>query len=115
MIHRGRLKRENFFNPGKYSYEKGRLPIRFITEREQFAAALNQDLYKRYKKEFIDVFKGRSKFKAPVLRIITSGGESTYAIMPPYVGTYIDFAVRVLELKEKGAIFVQPPIPSSYD
>ena len=110
-----RLKKENFFNPDKYSYEKGRFPIRFITEKEQFADAINQDLYKRYKKEFIDVFKGRSKFKAPVLRIVTSGGESTYAIMPPYVGTYIGFAVPVSELKEKGVMVMQPPIPSSYD
>ena len=110
-----RLKNENFFNPDKYSYERGRFPVKFITEKEQFAAAINQDLYKRYKKEFIDVFKGRSKFKAPVLRVMTSDGESTYAIMPPYVGTYIDYTVSFSKLKEKGVIMVQPPVPRSYD
>lgn len=110
-----RFKKENFFNPDKYSYEKGRFPVSFVSEKDQFAAAINQDLCARYKKEFIDVFKGRSEFKAPVLRIITSDGESTYAIMPPYVGTYIVFAVPVTELKEKGVMMVQPPIPSSYD
>lgn len=110
-----RIKRENFFKPDKYSYEKGRYPVSFVNEKEQFASAINQDLYARYKKEFIDVFKGRSTFKAPVLRIITSGGEGTYAIMPPYVGTYVDFAVPFSELKEKGVMMVQPPIPRSYD
>ena len=110
-----RFKTENFFNPAKYSYKEGRFPVNFISEQERIAAAINQDLYARYKKEFIDVFKGRSKFKAPVLRIMTSDGESTYAIMPPYVGTYIDYTVSFSELKEKGTLMVQPPVPSSYD
>ena len=110
-----RIKYENFFNPHRYSYEKGRFPVNFISEKEQIAATLNQDLYARYKKEFADVFKGRSKFKAPVLRIMTSNGESTFAIMPPYVGTYIDYVVPFSKLKEKGLLKVHPPVPSSYD
>lgn len=114
-ILRERMKRENFFNPDRYSYEKGRFYVNFFTESEKSAAAINQDLYARYKKDFIEVFKGRSKFKAPVLRIKTSGGEGTYAIMPPYVGTYVEFAVSISELKEKGMMTVQPPVPRSYD
>jgi gas vesicle protein len=111
----GRLKDEDFYKPDKYSYEKGRFAVSFISQREQFAAAINQDLYARYKKEFIDVFRCRSNFKAPVLRILTSGGETTFAIMPPYVETYVDFTVPISELKEKGVMWVQPPVPGSYD
>jgi hypothetical protein len=110
-----RIKQENFFLPSKFSYEKGRFPINFINEAEHLAAAKNQDLYKRFKKEFIDVFRGGPKFKAPVLRILITTGESTYAIMPPYVGTYVEFAVPVSELKERGIMYICPPIPKSYD
>lgn len=110
-----RVKQENLFAPGKFSYEKGRFPIVFLTDQEMRAVALNQDLYARYKAEFIDIYQNRPEFKAPVVRIKTGEGERTYAMFPPYLKTYIEAEVPVDQLKEKGTVFVHPPVPKSYD
>jgi hypothetical protein len=111
-----RVKQENFFKPDKFSYEKGRFKVEFVNQNETLAAAINKDLYSKYKKEFIKVFQGRPRFKAPVIRIKTSEGSSTYAIFPPFVNTYLEFLVPTSEFKgAEGSIFVKPPVPKSYD
>jgi len=110
-----RIKRDNFFAPGKYSYEEGRFPVAFLTEEEEQANALNQDLYARYKVQFIDIYQNRPEFKAPVVRIKTEEGERTYAIYPPYLKTYVEVQVPVSQLKEQGVVLVYPPVPESYD
>lgn len=109
-----RIKEENLFSPAKLYYEKGRKDIEYFTEKEKEAQAINQDLYIRFKKEFIDIYKERPKFKAPVIRIKTSNAESTYAIFPPYLDTYLDVTVSLKELKQKGEMAVYPPVPDSY-
>jgi len=112
---RARIKQENFFAPGKFSYEKGRFPVAFLTEVEERAVAVNQDFYTRYKGEFIDIYQNRPEFKAPVVRIKTEEGDRTYARFPPYLKTYVDAQVPVRQLKEQGTVWVYPPVPESYD
>lgn len=110
-----RIKRENLFAPGKFSYDGGRFPITLITEEEEQASALNQDLYARYKANFIDIYQNRPEFKAPVVRIETEEGKRTYAIFPPYLRTYVEAQVPVSQLKRQGTVLVYPPVPESYD
>jgi len=110
-----RIKKENFFAPGQFSYEKGRFPISYVTEKEQVISAINQDIYSRHKKEFIQVFKNRPEFKAPVLRIKTTNGQSTVGIFPPYIKTSVTFRASRKELEEKQEIMMNPPVPDSYD
>jgi hypothetical protein len=71
-------------------------------------------LYHRYKKEFIDIYQGRPHFKAPVVRIKAIAGESTIAIYPPYVNTYVDLYVPMDKLKQGNVIELYPPVPKSY-
>ena len=59
-----RIKEENFFSPAKLSYEKGIIDIEYFTEKEKIARAINQDLYAKFKKEFIDIFQGKPEFIA---------------------------------------------------
>ena len=108
-------KEDNFFTPGHFSYEKGRFSIAFITEDEKLAQAVNQDMYARYKAEFIDIYQDRPKFKAPVLRIRAADGETTVAIFPAYIGTFLDMLVSKDEFTTKGAVTIRPPVPRSYD
>jgi len=114
-IIQGRIKQENFFTPGKFSYAKGEFPVIFINDDEGLALASNQDLYSKYKKEHIDVFATGKEFKAPVLRIKTPTGESTYAIFPPYVKTSIEMIVSRKEIAANGGVSMPPPVPESYD
>jgi hypothetical protein len=71
----------------------------------------------KYKKEFIDIFQGRPRFRAPVVRIKIREGESTYGIIPSagLVSSFFEGAVPVSELKKKGSLFVPLPVPRSYD
>lgn len=114
-IIQGRIKQENFFSPGKFSYIKGEFLVEFFSYDEKLALAANQDLYSKYKKENIDVFSAGKKFKAPVLRIRTPSGESTYAIFPPYVNTSVEIIASRKEIKEKGGVSISPPVPETYD
>lgn len=113
-VFNAQMKNENFFSPGVLSYENGRQQIAILSETEQLANALNQDLYARYKKQFIEVFQGGPQFKAPVVRIKTASGDSTYALYPPYVSTYVDLSVPMQELLRQGASTVQVPVPKEY-
>ena len=110
-----RVKKENLFNPGKYSYENGSFAIRYLTEAEETADALQQDLYSRFKPEFIEVFAGGPRYKAPVIRIYTNNGEDTYAIFPPYIKTGIMTSFSVKELMEKGEVSIRAPVPENYE
>jgi hypothetical protein len=107
-------KRSSFFLPAKVSYAGGRESVSFLTEDELVAEAVNQDLYPRYKARFIDIYQGRPEFLAPVVRIMTKDGVSTYAVYPPYVRTYVDMYLSVDELKEKGSVVLHPPVPKEY-
>ena len=115
LIISARIKGENLFRPGRFSYEKGRKDILYITEEEQLAMASEQDLVSRYKKEFINVFQNRPEFKAPVIRVRTPQGDSTYAIFPPHVRTSLIFEVSRRKIREAGGLIVYPPVPKSYD
>ena len=114
-IFSGRIKDDNFFIPDKFSYEKGIFPVEFITEEEKVALVISQELYKKYKKEFISVFKDRPKFKAPVLRIKTKEGPTTLGIFPPYINTYSEFKVSFSDLEKEGIMSLPIPVPQSYD
>jgi hypothetical protein len=110
-----RTKDENLFTPAQISYEKGRATISSFTEEERLANAINQDLYAKYKKDFIDIYQGRPEFKAPVIRIKTTLGESTYAVFPPYVKSYVEMSVPIDEVKKAGGTLnVTVPVPKSY-
>lgn len=111
----GRRKEECFFTPGEFSYSKGSNPVQFLSETEKHASAVHGDLYRRFKPKYQAIFETGRSFKAPVLRIRTPQGESTYGAFPPYVNTYVEVAVSTQELKEKGSMFVTPPVPSSYE
>jgi hypothetical protein len=110
-----RIKEENFFMPAHLSYEKGREEIKVLSESERLAKATNQDLYAKYKKEFIDIYQGRPEFKAPVIRIKTLQGESTYASFPPYIKTCVEMLTRIPTKEEirkaRGTLTVDLPIP----
>lgn len=109
------MKEENLFTPAQLSYEKGRVTISSLTEEELLANAINQDLYAKYKKDFIDIYQGRPEFKAPVIRIKTTLGESTYAVFPPYVKTYVEMSVPIDEVKNAGGtLALTVPVPKSY-
>jgi len=111
-----RIKNENFFKPGHFSYEGGRMPINYLTEKDIFASAIHKDYYKRYKKEFIDIFKQPPEMKAPVLRIKTEKGDSTIGIFPPWVKTYTNLPpISVSALKEQGSMYLQIPVPATYE
>lgn len=108
------IKSENFFSPAMLSYENGRQNVTIFNDSEQLANAVNQDLYAKYKKQFIDVFQGGPEFKAPVVRIKTLKGDSTYALFPPYVSTYVEMAVAMQQLLKDGTMDVPVPVPKEY-
>lgn len=109
------VKRQLFFSPGYLSYEMGRVSVAFLTADEEVAEAVNQELYSRYKAEFIDIYQGRPEFKAPVVRIETPTGLATYAVFPPYIRTFVRGQVSLKEVREQRAIIVYPPVPDSYE
>lgn len=109
-----RVKEENFFMPGTFTYEGGRFPVTFFTEEEELAKAINQDLYARYKQEFLSIFNDQSEFLTPVIRIRTSRGDGTYAPFPPYVNTYIQLMFPMPAPGTHGTLCFEPPVPASY-
>jgi hypothetical protein len=115
VILAARIKEESFFSPASISYERGIERIPFFTAEEELARANSQDLYARYKAEFIDVFQGKPRFIAPVVRVKTGEGDRTYAIFPPYVPSGLEMKVPVSQLKAEGKMFVYPPVPQTYD
>lgn len=111
----GIIKSSIFFKPGNFSYENGSFPVNFIDEKEKTARAIHQDIYSRYKKECIDIFKkATEEFLAPVIRIETPNGDSTYATLPPYPKAIATFAVPFDQLKEGKLIKSSPRVPASY-
>lgn len=110
-----RIKEESFFLPAKVSYESGVFDISFFTDEEIYARALNMELYPKYKKQFINVFKERRSFIAPVIRTKTNNSNSTLAIFPPYVSTYLNFRIPSNELILNDSLLIYPPIPEKYD
>ena len=107
-------KRACLFSPAKYSFEAGRRDVSFLTESELLAEAVNADFYTRYKTRFLDIYQNRPEFRAPVIRVSTKDGDSTYASYPPYLRTYVDVAVPVSALPQKGPVVVRPPVPKEY-
>jgi hypothetical protein len=110
-----RVKLENFYAPDKFSYERGRYPVKFLTEAEILALAVNQDLYARYKKEFIDIYQGRPSYKAPVIRIRAEDRDAAYVINPPYLNICSIALISLEELKAKKKARGRFHIPESYD
>lgn len=108
-----RRKEENFFSPRVLSYEKGRRSISLLTESELLVQARLQDFVTRFKEEFIEVFQGRPKFKAPVLKVKTPTGERTVAVFPPFLNT--EASVLVRKPTPGGKSIGYPIIPESYD
>jgi len=104
-----RIKEDNFYTPRIFSYEKGRFPVAYFTEEETYANAINADLYARFKKEFIDIYQNRPKYLAPVIRIKSPNGDSTYASSPPYVLTCGRAAGRMPGKGESSFAHIQVP------
>lgn len=98
-------KLENFYKPGKLSYEKGRNKIKFITEEEIKAWDEIRNLWFAHQPLGGKILKGRPSFKAPKVLIKTDEGEGHYAILPPYVSSPYDGKVSdklLKEIREKG-------------
>ena len=98
-------KLENFYKPGKLSYEKGRDKIKFITEEEIKAWDKIRNLWFANEPLRGNILKGRPSFKAPKVLIKTNEGEGYYAILPPYVSSSYDVKVSgklLKEIMEKG-------------
>jgi hypothetical protein len=104
-----RVKRENFYTPTKFSYEKGRFPVEFLTETEALAVAINQELYARYKQEFIGIYQNRPSYLAPVIRITVRDGQRTYASYPPYLKTCAGGSVRIPEKLQSLELPIEVP------
>jgi hypothetical protein len=108
-------KRDNFFTPGRFTYENGTQDIEFISRNERLADATVDDLTKRFEKQYSHIFKGSKDFKAPVIKIKVVDGERTFASSPPFVKTRIEFRVPSSKLAKGKPISVQPSIPKSYE
>jgi hypothetical protein len=104
-----RVKRENFYTPIKFSYEKGRFPVEFLTEAETLAAAIDQELYARYKQEFIDIYQNRASYLAPVIRVRGRNGERTYSSHPPYLKSCAGGSVRIPEKPQTLELPIEVP------
>jgi hypothetical protein len=104
-----RVKRENFYTPIKFAYEKGRFPVEFLTEAETLAAAIDQELYARYKQEFIDIYQNRPSYLAPVIRIHGRKGERTYSSHPPYLKSCMGGSVRIPEKPQTLELPIEVP------
>jgi len=111
----GRIKDECFFSPLRLSDDHGRYPVTAHTEQEILARAQCQDVYARFKAQFVNIFQGRPQFIAPVVRIKTRDGDRTRAIFPPYVNTTAYSSASVADLQRLGSLFVYPSVPISYD
>lgn len=112
LIMSGRVKTDSMFTPAVLSYDKGRFSVSVLTPAEEEAAAWCQDLYAEFKPTLLEVFQGRPRFKAPVVRIKTLNGIRTYATFPPFVPTYVQGLVRKPQKGERMLLY--PPVPESY-
>lgn len=110
-----RTKEDNFFRPLFVAYEQGRHPVKFFTDDEEVAQAARRDLSRRYRREFPDIGKGRPQFIAPVVRIRTADGPSTYAIVNSYVSTALYGAVRLPKPLRSFNVEMSPVVPDSYE
>ncbi len=77
------IKRANFFSPYKYSYRRGRFNVDFISDFDVAANAINNDLFKKHKDEFKDVFF-KNEFIMPIIKYLSVNGERTYSKIHPY-------------------------------
>lgn len=114
LVLQAEAKQRSFFLPALVSFELGSRPVTFLTDSEKEALAIHADLYARFKSEFIDLFRGR-QYNAPVVRIKTVGGDSTYAIFPPYISTIMVAPLPMDSLIREGQASIRPPIPRRYD
>lgn len=112
LIMSGRTKTDSLFRPAVLSYDRGRKPVSVLTAAEEEAAAWCQDLYAAFKPALLEVFQGRTKFKAPVFRIKTSEGVRTYATFPAFVSTYVEALARKPQPGKR--VLVYPAVPESY-
>lgn len=112
-VTRALAKEQNFFLPGSARYEHGTVPIAFVTDDERQAQAANQDLYAKHKNEFIDIYQDRGEFTAPVLRVSTVDGDSTWAIFPAYLKSGIRGSFTVPEGTGEASIPI--PVPVKYE
>ena len=106
------VKRQNFFTPGKLSYEAGRMEIEFFTGADLRALAISKRLTKQL---FADVQKNTELF-APVLRIRTMAGESTTAMLIPYIITKVEVNTEnaIKEYHASGEGYAVPSVPEEY-
>lgn len=108
-----RSKEENFYLPDKFSYENGIFDVEFFLDSEIVSKKIFSEAYTKHMAEFIELFKKPETYKAPVVKIKVSEGESTYAIFPPFISTYNDV---ILKVPEKGQhSLAEPAIPASYN
>ena len=105
----------NFFKPDRYSYELGRYPVKLLPEEHQAAKARDDEIYAEFKPRFREIWQGRPPFAAPVIRIETATGPSTYATFPADVRTCIFAAISRRELLSKDQVELSPPVPEQYN
>ena len=98
-------KLENFYKPGKLSYEKGRDEIKFISKEENKAWDKISNLWIANESLRGNIMKGRPTVKAPKVLIKTNEGEGFYFMSPPYVSSSVEFEASgelLKEIMEKG-------------
>lgn len=109
-------KRMHLFRPYKFQYSRGRFPVEFESEVETQIETAHSEIYRKHKQEFLEVFKDQGQFSAPVIRIMTTDGERTHAIFPPYISTsaYVVAPAPRQDLAGK-KFHSQPAVPIKYD
>lgn len=115
MLINGEAKRAALFSPSDFLCEQGKLPIQFISEEEDLALRIHQDIYSQFKKDNMDIFDGSIQLQAPVIKVSTSQGYSTVAIMGAYVSTYVLSSFVVSDVAKGEPVKIPFEIPEKYN
>jgi hypothetical protein len=108
-------KDNSFFHPAVVAWANGERAVKFLSSAEINAQAIFQDLYSQYKRKFIQVFADGGQYAAPVVRIKTTTGVSTYASFPAFPGTYVSASFPINTLIREGQVEMAVPVPQYYE
>ena len=110
-----RVMAHNYFNVGNVSHEGGRAPVVYWPESLMEARDSLNSIYQEHKAEFIETYGPSQEFIAPVIRIETWDGNSTYGTFPPFVKPYLIWAIDLNKLRDTGEVVLRAEVPESYE